>query len=144
MINQRWEKRLLRAAKTIFTSKENIALEEFRMENPLPFERLIMVAKDNEGNLLMQAAIIERECEMKNCVKDNEKIMNYLQNENHSGHAHNLDMLLASINLNQHLREAFLSAEVIEDAENNCYTLSFPFGTKMIEYKLSKKAVDAE
>ncbi len=121
MINQRWEKRLLRAKKADVISSV-----------PIPEIDAWEFSCD----------IKNRECEMKNCVKDNEKIMSYLQNENHSGHAHNLDMLLSSINLNQHLREAFLSAEVIEDAENNCYTLSFPFGTKMIEFKLSKKAVD--
>lgn len=114
MLNDRWAKRILRAAKTdvISSAATNV---------------LIVNIKD-------------RECEMKNCVKDNEKIMNYLQKENVSGHAHNLDMLLNSLNLNQHLREAFLNAEVTED--DISYKLRFPFGTKTIEYILSKKAVD--
>lgn len=117
MINQRWEKRILRAKKTEVISSANTDAE-FK--------------------------IIDRVCEMKNCVKDNEKIMEYLQKENAGGHAHNLDFLLSSLNLNQHLREAFLNAEVTEDAENNCYKLSFPFGIKTIEFILSKKAVDNE
>lgn len=116
MLNDRWAKRILRANKTEVISNSD---------------------KDT-----VEAKIIDRECEMKNCVKDNEKIMNYLQQENASGHAHNLDMLLGSLNLNQHMREAFLSAEVNE--EENAYTLSFPFGTKDIKFILSKRAVDNE
>lgn len=117
MLIDRWAKRIMRAAKTevVSSSPEDIGFTY---------------------------SIIDRECEMKNCVKDHEKIMNYLQQDNTAGHAHNLDMLLASLNLNQHLRESFLSAEVIEDEIS--YKLQFPFGIKTIEYILSKKAVDSE
>lgn len=118
MLNDRWAKRIMRAAKA----------------------EVISGSPDKD---IIECRIFDRECEMKDCVKDNEKIMNYLQKENHSGWAHNLDMLLASLNVNQHLREAFLHSSVTEDAENNCYILSFPFGIKTIEYKLSKRAVDA-
>lgn len=119
MLNDRWARRMLRAAKTEVVSSD------------IP-----------QG--IIEATLIDRECEMKNCVKDHEKIMEYLQKDNNCGHAHNLDMLINSLNLNQHLREAFWQAEVTEDPENNCYVISFPFGVKTIEYKLSMKAVDAK
>jgi len=79
---------------------------------------------------------------MENCVKDHEKIMAYLQKENTCGHAHNLDMLIASVNLNQHLREAVLFSQVKE--VDNYYSISFPFGVKIIEFKISKKAIENE
>lgn len=116
MLNDRWAKRILRAAKTEVIASDVKLPEEFKSN------------------------IINRDCKMKNCVKDHAKIMEYLHRENTSGHAHNLDMLLASLNINQHLREAFLSAEVTE--RDGMYILSFPFGVKKIEYILSKKAVD--
>lgn len=115
MLNNRWEKRIMRAAKTE------------------------VIASSTKSEII-ESKVLDRECEMKNCVKDNEKIMEYLQKENESGHAHNLDMLLASLNVNQHLREQFLNAEVIENEDK--YVISFPFGAKTIEYKLSKKAID--
>lgn len=123
MLNHVWAKRLMRAAK-----REAI--------NGSPKKEII------------ETKIYDRECEMKNCVQNHERIMNYLQKENVSGHAHNLDMLLASLNVSQHLREAFLSAEVSlfegENKDNDYYLIQFPFGIKTIEYKLSKKAVDSE
>lgn len=115
MINGRWAKRIMRAAKT----------------------EVITGSVDKE---IVEPKVFDREFEMKNCVKDHEKIMNYLQKDNTCGHAHNLDMLLASLNVNQHLREQFLNAEVKE--ENDKYIICFPFGTKTIEYKLSKRAID--
>jgi len=117
MLNDRWAKRIMRAAKTD-------------------------VISGPPTNDIIKPKITDRECEMKDCVKDHEKIMNYLQKENHGGHAHNLDFLLASLNLNQHLREAFLSAAVTE--KDDFYILNFPFGTKTVEFILSKKAVDNE
>ena len=123
MLNDRWAKRIMRATKT----------------------EVISGSPDKE---IIEAKIYDRECEMRNCVQNHERIMNYLQKENASGHAHNLDMLLASLNINQHLREAFLSAEVSlfegSDKESDYYLISFPFGIKTIEYKLSKRAVDSE
>ena len=119
MLNDRWAKRIMRAAKTeVVIGNSNDAVEARIVDNKL------------EGNIV------------NNCVKNHEAIMTYLKKENASGHAHNLDMLLNSLNVNQHLREAFLSASVKEDAENNCYIIEFPFGIKTIEYKLSKKAID--
>jgi hypothetical protein len=115
MLNNRWHKRILRAAKT----------------------EVVFGAPDKD---IVESNMFDRECEMNNCVKDNEKIMNYLQKDNASGHAHNLDMLLSSLNVNQHLRDEFLKAEVKEEADK--YVIRFPFGQKTIEYKLSKKAID--
>jgi hypothetical protein len=125
MLNDRWAKRIMRAAKAdvIIGSPDKDIIESRIIDRQL---------KDEEAH------------QMTNLVKDNEKIMDYLQRDNKSGWPHNLDMLLASLNVHQHLREAFLSSSVTEDAENNCYIISFPFGIKTIEYKLNKKAVDAE
>jgi hypothetical protein len=115
MLNNRWLRRILNATKTdVMTSEPS-------------------------GDW----AIIDGENEMLNKVQDNSKLMEYLQKDNISGHATNLDMLLSSLNLHQHLREAFLSASCTIDAENNLYVITFPFGTKTIEYKLSTKAIDA-
>lgn len=116
MLNERWHKRILRAQRSDVTMSTTI-----------------------DG---ISARVIDGDCNMTNLVKDNEKLMEYLQKDNDSGHAHNMDMLVASLNVNQHMREAVLSGEVTEDAENNMYLIRFPFGTKTIEYKLNKKAVD--
>ncbi len=131
MINQRWEKRLLRAKKG---GSDNL---------PLKVPLADIDAWEFSSNIIEYNEMKDSEINIaKTFVKGHEKIMLYLQKENHSGHAHNLDMLLDSVNINQHLREAFLSAEVKEDAENNCYNLSFIFGPRIIEFKLSKKGVD--
>lgn len=119
MLNERWAKRILRAKKNDVVASSDV----------------------------VECKLIDRETSligvtMGNCVKGHEKIMNYLQKENESGHPYNLDMLVNSFNLNQHLRESFLGAEVTEDEFS--YTISFPMGTKTIEYKLSRKAVDNE
>lgn len=116
MLNERWQKRILRAKPSDVTP-------------PITIEGI-------------SARIIDGESTVTNLVKNHEKLMEYLQKDNDSGHAHNMDMLVASLNVNQHLREAVLSGEVTEDETNNMYVIRFPFGTKTIEYKLNKKAVD--
>ena len=116
MLNHRWQKRILRATAS-------------NVDAPITIDGVY-------------SSITEREHDMTNLVKDNEKLMEYLQKDNNSGHAHNMDMLIASLNVNQHLREAILNAAVTEDGENNVYIVRFPFGAKMIEYKINKKAVD--
>lgn len=133
MLNEGWAKRILRARKTEVVASDYITTASDTIHEVPP-----------QGDDFTFACYVysDEDFKMPNCVKDNEKIMHYLQKENASGYAHNLDMLLGSLNLNQHLREAFLSAEVSED--DTSYKLRFPFGTKTIEYILSKKAVDAE
>jgi|SRR5580698_5033640 hypothetical protein len=116
MLNERWHKRILRAKPSDITAPVII-----------------------EG---ISARIIDGENKMANLVRNHEKLMEYLQKDNDSGHAHNMDMLVASLNVNQHLREAVLDGEVTEDEANNMYVIRFPFGNKTIEYKLNKKAVD--
>lgn len=123
MINKRWEKRMLRATKTdVITRGYN---SEFTFT---------ITDNDDENSW--------RRLGMLACAKDHEKIMNYLQKESNSGYAHNLDMLLASLNWNQHGREAILNSLLME--EDEYYILKFPFGIKNIEFILSKNAVDAE
>jgi hypothetical protein len=108
MMNERWERRLLRAKKL-------------------------------EGEV-MQDLSIDHE---NNMVKKNEKLMEYFQKDHSVGYANNLDMLIASLNVQQHTREAILNSLLNFDDDGN-YIISFMFGCKMIEYKLSKKAVEHE
>lgn len=119
MINQRWEKRILRA------------------------QQSKVVAATNNGDFIVE--IIDNEdIPVHNHVKDNEKLMNYLQKDNVSGHATNMDMLASSVNLMQHIREAILEAEYQTDLVSGNYAMRFPFGTKIITFTLSAKAVDGE
>lgn len=116
MLNGRWEKRILRA-----TPKPEIIV--------------------NNDDVIVEV-LIRAGADMMECVKYNEELMNYLQKENASGHETNCDMLVASVNPIQHMREAILNARVSFDNDENCYLLKFPFGIKEITLKLSKKAVD--
>lgn len=128
MLNERWHKRILRAKKTDGKVKLNTEILEASM-------------KELEwANPSTQTSMLKWKDRMR--VKNHVKLMEYLQKDNDSGHAHNMDMLVSSLNMNQHLRESVLDAEVTEDEEKNMYVISFPFGTKTIEYKLNKKAVD--
>ena len=110
---QRWAKRILTAVpQNNVTAKSN---------------DFIVTVTDDE-NISMQ-----------NLVKDNEKLMKYLAADNASGHATNMDMLASSVNIMQHMREAIMGATFSEPTEtDNYYMISFPFGNKMIGFKLSK------
>lgn len=112
MLNDRWQKRILRA--------------QYNKD---------VIAHDDDVIISVQTGV-----EMGGCVKYNEKLMDYLQAENASGHATNCDMLIASVNPIQHMREAILTANV--SADDDYYIIKFPFGVKTIELKLTKKAVD--
>jgi len=112
MLNGRWAKRILRAEKTEVISS---------CEPPDGIEHNISASDVRHQDM----------------VKDNEKIMNYLQKENVSGHAHMLDMLLDSLNINYHLREAFLHASVTE--ADDAYVLNFPFGLKRLNINYLKR-----
>lgn len=118
MLNDRWQKRILRAQQS----------------------KLIGIV--NNGDFYSE--IIDNEdIPVHNHVKDNEKLMNYLQKENASGYPTNMDMLAHSVNILQHMREAILYAEYVEPTEEiNYYSIDFPFGGKIVKYKLSKVAVD--
>jgi hypothetical protein len=117
MLNGRWEKRILRATP--------------RHETKVP----------NSDDVIVSVKV---GVEMAECVKYNEELMNYLQKENAAGHETNCDMLIASVNPVQHMREAILTAKVSFDEENNCYVIKFPFGIKEIELKISKRAVNGQ
>jgi len=120
MINQRWEKRILRA------------------------QQSKVVAATNNGDFTSEI-IDNEEKPVHNHVKDNEKLMKYLQKDNVSGYPTNMDMLANSVNILQHMREAILDAEYVEpNDESDYYSVNFPFGGKIIKFKLSKVAVEKE
>lgn len=122
MINHEWEKKILRATpKNVEQTNDNIGVTATMNDSQT----------NNSG---LQPKI----------VKEDEKLMHYLQGDNVSGHATNMDMLASSINIMQFMREALLNASFVDDEDNNCYTIYFPFGAKQVTFLLSKVAVDNE
>jgi hypothetical protein len=122
MINHEWEKKILRATpKNVEQTNDNTGV-------------IAMMGDAHTNNSGLQPKI----------VKEDEKLMHYLQGDNVSGHATNMDMLASSINIMQFMREALLNASFVDDEDNNCYTIYFPFGAKQVTFLLSKVAVDNE